>query len=114
MVGSLTQVHDLVSEVVHDACGKALLAAGFRPDNWDVMYVDEEDDNMNATLESTAQEVPLNSTDVEIIDYMTTQHEQDDDGEPATYTLQANKRKHCKRLTRWSGETCGACSLSFI
>ncbi|XP_069092738.1 dynein axonemal heavy chain 6 isoform X2 [Pleurodeles waltl] len=83
----LAEFRELAKEVVQNACRTALLEAGFTPD--DYFYGTENTGNMAPGQMG--------------INLLVLPHfEKDLYGEPSekmTYTEQANKREHCKRLT---------------
>ncbi|XP_074661680.1 dynein axonemal heavy chain 6-like [Tubulanus polymorphus] len=87
VAGRLTEFRDLVKEVVRSACRTALLEAGFTPDDY---FFDGADS-------PGADGAPGTSSS-----YMQSNYDMDIYGEAPdkmTYTEQANKRAHCKRLT---------------
>ncbi|XP_015770017.1 PREDICTED: dynein heavy chain 6, axonemal-like [Acropora digitifera] len=80
VAGRLAEFRDLVKEVVRSACRTALLEAGFTPDDY---FMD-----MESPMGMYA--APLVGYDMDIYG---------DAPDKMTYTEQANKRSHCKRLT---------------
>ncbi|CAH1788943.1 unnamed protein product, partial [Owenia fusiformis] len=91
VAGRLTEFRDLVKEVVRSACRTALLEAGFTPD--DYFY-----DGMNTPGMSPDGGPPGTASSY----LMQSNYDMDIYGEAPdkmTYTEQANKRAHCKRLT---------------
>eukprot|EP00106_Octopus_bimaculoides_P013835 XP_014781277.1 PREDICTED: dynein heavy chain 6, axonemal-like [Octopus bimaculoides] len=78
----LKTFRDLVKEVVRTACRTALLEAGFTPDDY---YFDNGENNIGEGHHYDSQ-----GYDYDIFD---------EAPEKMTYTEQANKRSHCKRLT---------------
>ncbi|CAI9736985.1 dynein axonemal heavy chain 6-like [Octopus vulgaris] len=78
----LKTFRDLVKEVVRTACRTALLEAGFTPDDY---YFDNGENNIGEGDQYDSQ-----GYDYDIFD---------EAPEKMTYTEQANKRSHCKRLT---------------
>lgn len=90
VAGRLMEFRDLVKEVVRSACRTALLEAGFTPDDY---YYDSPD-----SPGLMGEENPGTSTSFN----MPSNYDMDIFGEAPdkmTYTEQANKRSHCKRLT---------------
>jgi dynein heavy chain len=70
--------------IVKDGCSKALLDAGFLPD--DIYY------------DASPEEIPENAHR-QIIHNGESHEVEGDEPEKMTYTQQANKRQHCRRLT---------------
>ncbi|XP_058967936.2 dynein axonemal heavy chain 6 [Pocillopora verrucosa] len=93
VAGRLAEFRDLVKEVVRSACRTALLEAGFTPDDYFMdmespmgMYADEYGGpahSMSSYLMPSGYEMDMYG----------------DAPDKMTYTEQANKRSHCKRLT---------------
>ncbi|XP_062576931.1 dynein axonemal heavy chain 6-like isoform X2 [Saccostrea cucullata] len=91
VAGRLSEFRDLVKEVVRSACRTALLEAGFTPDDY---YM--ADDGANSP--GLGDMAPGTSSSY----MMPSNYDMDIYGEAPdrmTYTEQANKRAHCKRLT---------------
>ncbi|XP_064645339.1 dynein axonemal heavy chain 6-like [Lineus longissimus] len=89
VAGRLTEFRELVKEVVRSACRTALLEAGFTPD--DYFYDGGESPGMYGEAPGTASSYLMNSNyDLDIYG---------EAPDKMTYTEQANKRTHCKRLT---------------
>ncbi|XP_019622649.1 PREDICTED: dynein heavy chain 6, axonemal-like [Branchiostoma belcheri] len=91
VAGRLSEFRDLVKEVVRSACRTALLEAGFTPDDYfydtDTPGGYPED---GALAPGTAMSSMLLQSDMDIYG---------DAPDKMTYTEQANKRSHCRRLT---------------
>ncbi|XP_039271711.2 dynein axonemal heavy chain 6-like [Styela clava] len=92
--GRLAEFRDLVKEVVRSACRTALLEAGFTPD--DYFYDFDTPGQMQygedgQPIPGTAGSSMLMQTQMEDI--------YGDAPDKMTYTEQANKRSHCRRLT---------------
>ncbi|KAL3884515.1 hypothetical protein ACJMK2_024650, partial [Sinanodonta woodiana] len=90
VAGRLMEFRDLVKEVVRSACRTALLEAGFTPDDY---FYDgaESPGEFGGMAPGTASSYLMQSN-----------YDMDIYGEAPdkmTYTEQANKRTHCKRLT---------------
>ncbi|PVD36438.1 hypothetical protein C0Q70_03422 [Pomacea canaliculata] len=89
VAGRLQDFRELVKEVVRSACRTALLEAGFTPD--DYFYDGLDDSPAEVGLPGTSPSYMMQSN-----------YDMDIYGEAPdkmTYTEQANKRAHCKRLT---------------
>ncbi|XP_060586003.1 dynein axonemal heavy chain 6-like [Ruditapes philippinarum] len=88
VAGRLMEFRDLVKEVVRSACRTALLEAGFTPDDY---FYDGGESPGDFGAPGTASSYLMQSN-----------YDMDIYGEAPdkmTYTEQANKREHCKRLT---------------
>ncbi|CAE1329167.1 DNAH [Acanthosepion pharaonis] len=85
VAGKLTTFRDLVTEVVRTACRTALLEAGFTPDDY---YFDSLDKKENELMTDGCVTSGL-EYDYDILV---------EAPEKMTYTEQANKRAHCRRL----------------
>ncbi|KAJ8313399.1 hypothetical protein KUTeg_009027 [Tegillarca granosa] len=89
VAGRLMEFRDLVKEVVRSACRTALLEAGFTPD--DYFFDGADSPGLGEMAPGTASSYLMQSN-----------YDMDIYGEAPdrmTYTEQANKRAHCKRLT---------------
>ncbi|XP_075463117.1 dynein axonemal heavy chain 6 isoform X2 [Ascaphus truei] len=85
----LSEFRDLATEVVRSACRTALLGAGFTPD--DYLYGSESTGTTNMRPGSAASDIPvLHHFDGDLFG---------ESSDKMTYTEQANKRSHCRRLT---------------
>ncbi|KAL3319655.1 Dynein heavy chain 6, axonemal [Cichlidogyrus casuarinus] len=82
----LAEFRELVKEVVRSACRTALLEAGFMPDD----YFLEVSEGAGQLGVSGKNNLALEYYDMDIFG---------EAGEKVTYTEQANKKNHCKRLT---------------
>ena len=85
----LQEFRELVKEVVRSACRTALLEAGFTPDDYYIDQGTESPDLMGETGRESSFLMP-SSYDMDIYG---------EAPDKMTYTEQANKRAHCKRLT---------------
>ena len=86
VAGRLKEFRDLVKEVVRSACRTALLEAGFTPDDY---FYSESPVNPSETP-GGASSYFMQEMDMDIYG---------EAPDKMTYTEQANKRAHCKRLT---------------
>ncbi|XP_005111328.3 dynein heavy chain 6, axonemal, partial [Aplysia californica] len=92
VAGRLQDFRELVKEVVRSACRTALLEAGFTPDDY---YYDGADSpgmygDMGGAPGTASSYLMQSNYDMDIYG---------EAPEKMTYTEQANKRAHCKRLT---------------
>ncbi|XP_070535810.1 dynein axonemal heavy chain 6-like isoform X2 [Ptychodera flava] len=90
--GRLSEFRDLVKEVVRSACRTALLEAGFTPDDY---FYDSE-----SPIPGMDGDMPPGTAGSSYM--MQSNYDMDIYGEAPdkmTYTEQANKRTHCRRLT---------------
>nr|XP_006813236.1 PREDICTED: dynein heavy chain 6, axonemal [Saccoglossus kowalevskii] len=90
--GRLDEFRDLVKEVVRSACRTALLEAGFTPDDY---FYDNE-----SPMPEDGDGIPPGTAGSSYL--MQSNYDMDIYGEAPdkmTYTEQANKRSHCRRLT---------------
>lgn len=85
--GRLQEFRDLVKEVVRSACRTALLEAGFTPDDY---FFDGNESPGMGEAPGTASSYMMPSMDMDIYG---------EAPDKMTYTEQANKRAHCKRLS---------------
>jgi hypothetical protein len=90
VAGRLSEFRELVKEVVRSACRTALLEAGFTPDDYflDAESPGGEDGGPPGTAASSY--MMQSNFDVDLYG---------DAPDKMTYTEQANKRSHCRRLT---------------
>ncbi|CAD5112359.1 DgyrCDS1592 [Dimorphilus gyrociliatus] len=86
----LKEFRELVKEVVRSACRTALLEAGFTPD--DYFYDSSESPGMEGGIPGTASSYYAQNSVYDMDIY-------GEAPDKMTYTEQANKRSHCKRLT---------------
>ncbi|KAM8939967.1 dynein axonemal heavy chain 6 [Pelodytes ibericus] len=85
----LSEFRELAKEVVRSACRTALLEAGFTPD--DYMYDSDGTGSINTTTGPTISDMlVLPNFDGDLFG---------ESSDKMTYTEQANKRSHCRRLT---------------
>jgi hypothetical protein len=89
LIERLQEFRELVKEVVRSACRTALLEAGFTPDDYYIDQGTESPDLMGETGRESSFLMP-SSYDMDIYG---------EAPDKMTYTEQANKRAHCKRLT---------------
>ncbi|XP_071825285.1 dynein axonemal heavy chain 6-like isoform X2 [Apostichopus japonicus] len=89
VAGRLAEFRELVKEVVRSACRTALLEAGFTPDDY---FIDAETPGDDGMPPGTAASSYLMQSTFDMDIY-------GEAPDKMTYTEQANKRSHCKRLT---------------
>ena len=79
--------------MVHSACQKVLLTAGFTPDDYlnDIVSLTASEENMSAYSELGDDDA------VNTLDHIRLIQQQESD---MNYTQQATKRSHCKRLAK--------------
>nr|XP_054751474.1 dynein axonemal heavy chain 6-like isoform X1 [Lytechinus pictus]XP_054751475.1 dynein axonemal heavy chain 6-like isoform X1 [Lytechinus pictus] len=87
--GRLAEFRELVKEVVRSACRTALLEAGFTPDDY---FLDNDANGEEGMPPGTADSSYMMQSNFDMDLYQ-------DAPDKMTYTEQANKRSHCRRLT---------------